>query len=66
MARAKQKNLYMATLSNGIEVTVTASKMSEAQNIIRRLEGGQPATVQRIFKNSTRVCHNVKGKTHSV
>lgn len=64
MARGKQNNKYIVGMRDGSDVMVTASRMSEAQNIARRM--GEAMTVQRVFKNTTRICQNVGGKVHSV
>ena len=61
---AKQKNKYIVKMRDGSDVMLTASRMSEAQNIARKM--GEAMTVQRVFKNATRICQNVGGKVHSV
>ena len=60
----KQNNKYIIKFENGTEQTIRASRMSEAQNLARKMEGAD--TIQRVFKNAPRICHNVKGKMHSV
>ena len=57
-------NQYLVKFEDGPEQTVRASRMSEAQNLARKMEGAD--TIQRVFKNVPRICHNVKGKMHSV
>ena len=64
MARARQNNKYIVKMRDGSDVMLTASRLSEAQNIARRM--GEAMTVQRVFKNATRVCQNVGGKVHSL
>ena len=64
MARGKQNNKYIVKMRDGSDVMLTASRMSEAQNIARKM--GEAMTVQRVFKNATRICQNVRGKVHSV
>lgn len=64
MARRKQNNKYIVTMRDGSDVLLTASRISEAQNIARRM--GEAMTVQRVFKNATRICQNVGGKVHSI
>ena len=61
---ARQNNKYIIKFEDGTEQTIRASRMSEAQNLARKMEGAN--TVQRVFKNAPRVCHNVRGKVHSV
>lgn len=61
---AKQNNKYIVKMRNGSDVMLTASRISEAQNIARKM--GEAMTVQRVFKNATRICQNVGGKVHSV
>ena len=64
MARARQNNKYIVKMRNGSDVMLTASRLSEAQNIARKM--GEAMTVQRVFKNATRICQNVGGKVHSL
>lgn len=61
---AKQKNKYLVSFADGGEKVLTASRLSEAQNTASKMGGA--SSVQRIFKNATRVCHNVKGKVHYI
>ena len=61
---ARQNNKYIIKFEDGTEQTIRASRMSEAQNLARKMEGAN--SVQRIFKNAPRICHNVRGKVHSV
>ena len=61
---AKQNNKYIVKMRNGSDVMLTASRISEAQNIARKM--GEAMTVQRVFKNATRICQNAGGKVHSV
>ena len=60
----RQNNKYIIKFEDGTEQTIRASRMSEAQNLARKMEGAN--TVQRVFKNAPQVCHNVRGKVHSV
>ena len=61
---ARQSNKYIVKMRDGSDVMLTASRISEAQNIARKM--GEAMTVQRVFKNATRICQNVGGKVHSV
>lgn len=61
---ARQSNKYIVKMRDGSDVMLTASKLSEAHNIARKM--GEAMTVQRVFKNATRICQNVRGKAHSV
>ena len=61
---ARQNNKYIIKFEDGTEQTIRASRMSEAQNLARKMEGAN--SVQRVFKNAPRICHNVRGKVHSV
>ena len=61
---ARQNNKYIIGMRDGSTTMLTASKISEAQKIARKM--GEAMTVQRVFKNATRVCQNVGGKVHSV
>lgn len=61
---SRQNNKYIIKFEDGTEQTIRASRMSEAQNLARKMEGAN--TVQRVFKNAPRICHNVRGKMHSV
>ena len=61
---ARQNNKYIVKFENGTEQTIRASRMSEAHNLARKMEGAN--SVQRVFKNAPRVCHNVRGKVHSI
>ena len=60
----RQNNKYIIKFEDGTEQTIRASRMSEAQNLARKMEGAN--SVQRVFKNTPRICHNVRGKVHSV
>ena len=60
----RQNNKYIIKFEDGTEQTIRASRMSEVQILARKMEGAN--TVQRVFKNASRVCHNVRGKVHSV
>ena len=62
--RREQNNKYIVTMRDGSEVMLTASRLSEAHNIARKM--GEAMTVQRVFKSATRVCQNVGGKVHSI
>lgn len=64
MARRKQNNKYIIEMRDGTNVMIIASRISEAQNIAKKM--GEAMTVQRVFKNATRICQNVGGKVHSV
>ena len=60
----RQNNKYIIKFEDGTEQTIRASRMSEAQNLARKMERAN--TIQRVFKNAPRICHNVRGKVHSV
>ena len=62
--RREQNNKYIVTMRDGSEVMLTASRLSEAHNLARKM--GEAMTVQRIFKNAPRIVQNAGGKIHSV
>ena len=64
MARRKQNNKYLIGFRDGSSVMLTASHMNEAKNTARRM--GEAMTVQRVYKHSTQICQNVRGKMHSI
>lgn len=55
---AKQNNCYIVGMRDGSTIMLSASKLSEAQNIARRM--GEAMTVQRVFKNE----ESVSGRVH--
>ena len=64
MARGKQNNKYVIQMKDGFDVILTASKLSEAYNIAKRIDGA--ITVQRVFKNATEKCQSVNNKVYSI
>lgn len=66
MARRKeQNNKYVVSMRDGSEVIITASRLNEAHNLAKRLNG-DAMTVQRIFKNSVRNVQNATGKSYAI
>ena len=64
MTRGKQNNKYIIKMKDGFDVILTASKLSEAYNIAKRIDGA--ITIQRVFKNTTEMCQSVNNKVYSI
>lgn len=61
---AKQSNKYIVKMSDGTDIMICGSNLKEVSKKARKME--EAMTVQRVFKNATRICQNVRGKAHSV
>lgn len=61
----KQKNLYILNLKNGGEARAVCSTLDEAK-LVARHHPEEVLSVQRVYKNSSRIVQNVRGKAHGV
>jgi hypothetical protein len=61
----RQKNVYILNLKNGGEARAVCSTLDEAK-LVARHHPEEVLSVQRVYKNAPRICHNVRGKVHSV
>lgn len=61
----RQKNTYILNLKNGGEARAICSTLDEAK-LVARHHPEEVLSVQRVYKNSPRIVHNVRGKAHGV
>ena len=61
----RQKNTYILNLKNGGEAKAVCSTLDEAR-LVARHHSEEVLSVQRVYKNSPRICKNVRGKAHGV
>ena len=62
---ARQKNVYILNLKGGGEAKAVCSTLDEAK-LVARHYSEEVLSIQRVYKNSPRVCKNVRGKAHGV
>ena len=62
---ARQKNTYILNLKNGGETRAICSTLDEAK-LIARHHPEEVLSVQRVYKNSPRIIHNMRGKAHGI
>lgn len=61
----RQKNTYILNLKNGGEARAICSTLDEAK-LIARHHPEEVLSVQRVYKKTPRIVHNVRGKAHGV
>ena len=62
---ARQRNVYILNLKGGGETRAICSTLDEAK-LIARHHPEEVLSVQRVYKNSPRIVHNVRGKAHGI
>lgn len=61
----RQKNVYILNLKGGGEARAVCSTLDEAK-LIARHHPEEVLSVQRVYKKTPRIIHNVRGKAHGV